>query len=74
MSIRNITTNTKRLLKSGDFSLTQFQHVSGVSRRTLGRILSAKGNSYSPTEQTLNKLASVAGVTAKTFSTSKVGA
>jgi transcriptional regulator with XRE-family HTH domain len=62
---RTLTRNTSMLRKDIDMSLTEMSYLTGVSRRTLGRIEQARAarRTYSPMLKTVVKLAAATGVT-----------
>jgi transcriptional regulator with XRE-family HTH domain len=59
--------NVNRLKNIGNFSMSELERFTGVSRRTLGRILAhrkSKAGEYTPTAQTVEKIATVLQVPA----------
>lgn len=57
--------NVSRLKRTGQYTNTELEQLTGVSRRTLGRILeSAKQRTaYTPTQETVAAIARTVGAT-----------
>lgn len=61
--------NVAQLQKAGNYTKTDLENLTGVSRRTIGRILDQARNKtpYTPTEETIQRFAQATGTTAQTF-------
>lgn len=61
--------NVAKLQKAGNYTITELHRMTGVSRRTIGRILDNAENKtpYVPTEETIRRFAEATGSTTQDF-------